>query len=168
MFDLQAEFDKRYIPVTESGCWLWIGRSAYYGYGVMPLGRRGAKELAHRVSWRIHRGVIPKGLNVCHHCDVTACVNPEHLFIGTQSDNLSDMTKKGRRKSPGAPGERNCKAKLSIEDVSWIRSVYFDARGKRVSIPPGHYSGRQLSEYFGVDVHTISRIIRGIRWKVKA
>lgn len=168
MIDAKHEFSKRYVPVTESGCWLWIGRSTALGYGVMPLGKRGARELAHRFSWRMHYGDIPQGLNVCHRCDVPACVNHDHLFVGSQHENLADMTKKGRRKSLGAPGERNCKAKLSIEDVSWIRSVYFDARGKRVLIPPGHYSGRQLSEHFGVGVHTISRIIRGIRWKVKA
>lgn len=165
MFDLKMEFDKRYIPVTESGCWLWVGNSRHDGYGIMSLGRGGSREYAHRVSWKLHRSEVPEGFNVCHHCDVPACVNPEHLFIGSQADNLADMTNKGRRKAEGAPGERNCNAKLSAENVAWIRRVYADGRGRDACLSGGRYSGRQLAKHFGVHIRTISRIIREVSWR---
>ena len=72
------------------GCWLWKGKPGSGGYGSWKHGQ------AHRASWEFYRGPIPAGLQVCHRCDVPLCVNPDHLFIGTQSDNIQDMYAKGR------------------------------------------------------------------------
>ena len=81
-----------------SGCWIWTGARNSFGYGLMELhglGRRNCTG-AHRVSWMLHRGEIPPGLNVLHRCDVPACVNPEHLWLGTYKDNMQDSIAKGR------------------------------------------------------------------------
>lgn len=79
-------------PVT--GCWLWQGFRNWGGYG--QVGYRGENWTAHRAMWRALKGPIPNGLHVCHTCDVRHCVNPDHLWLGTNQQNISDMVAKGR------------------------------------------------------------------------
>lgn len=87
-------FDK--VDKTE-GCWFW--KAARRGkYGVFEY--KGKTIDAHRVSWEIHNGIIPEKLYVCHTCDIPLCVNPDHLFLGTHSENMIDAYKKGRLKIP--------------------------------------------------------------------
>lgn len=94
VFMRRVEFD------TNAGCWLWTGEKGdHYGRVKGARGYTGA----HRVSWQIHIGRIPRGLNVLHRCDVRLCVNPGHLFLGTQADNVADMYAKGRAKYPRNP-----------------------------------------------------------------
>lgn len=83
------------IPVTESGCWLWTAYSDPNGYGKVSHGGVQA-QFAHRASYVTFNGPIPDGMSVCHKCDTPACVNPQHLFLGTQSDNAHDMVRKMR------------------------------------------------------------------------
>lgn len=78
-------------------CWVWTGAKAHKGYGAISgEGFRSKRDLAHRVSWRLHHGDVPQGLWVLHKCDNPPCVRPDHLFLGTSQDNHADMMRKGR------------------------------------------------------------------------
>lgn len=82
------------VAVDPDGCWLWTGLADQHGYGRIHF--EGRVTRAHRVSWMIHEGPIPEGQKVLHRCDTPACVRPDHLFLGTQADNMADMNAKGR------------------------------------------------------------------------
>ena len=99
------------VEKTE-GCWLWTAnatkdREGNRRYGLIGAGRRGEGTLyAHRVSWEIHNGPVPQDMYVLHRCDNPCCVNPLHLFLGAQVDNMQDMTMKGRRGATGPVPDR--------------------------------------------------------------
>jgi len=103
MSDLKRLEDKVSIE-PNSGCWLWTGSVNQNGYGQFSVERKTTG--AHRASWRLHVGPIPEGMHVCHHCDNPPCVNPQHLFLGTNLDNIADKTKKGRVVSHFATANR--------------------------------------------------------------
>jgi hypothetical protein len=92
--DLKAQLMSFIQKEEATGCWLWMA-STKNGYGQLYAQGK-SSQYAHRVSWKEHKGQIPKGLQVLHKCDVRRCINPEHLFLGTQADNIHDMVKKGR------------------------------------------------------------------------
>jgi hypothetical protein len=118
----KLEFEERVCPEPNSGCWLWVGSLNVAGYGYLWLpGRK--QQLAHRHSYEKYKGPIPGGLAVCHKCDVRCCVTPDHLFLGTRSDNNADMIRKGRHKCIPQPGETNPMAKLNWKDVRRIREL---------------------------------------------
>lgn len=95
MQTLDQKINDRISPEPMSGCWLWQGMVNDMGYAILVIGRR--RFRVHRLMWEQQRGSIPDGLLVCHKCDVPCCVNPDHLFLGTQHDNIHDMIRKGRR-----------------------------------------------------------------------
>lgn len=121
----EDRFFSKFIPEPNSGCWLWEAGVNACGYGTIRVERR--STLAHRLSWEIHKGVIPEGFNVLHQCDVRCCVNPEHLFLGTQTVNIHDMEAKGRSYHPS--GEKHGRAKVTEDDVRTIRA---DCRPARI------------------------------------
>ena len=96
-----TDLERFWSHVIRSGsleCWWWTGASANAGYGAFRIGGRTVK--AHRWLWEQRHGSIPEGINILHHCDNTSCVNPNHLFSGTQADNVHDMMAKGRHVPP--------------------------------------------------------------------
>lgn len=110
--DLADRFHEKYVPEPNSGCWIWVGAERK-GYGRLYY-RKGGRQLpyaAHRLSYELHKGTIPSGMHVCHRCDNPSCVNPDHLFCGTDKDNVQDMIAKGR-----APHQQYCHLASEIKN----------------------------------------------------
>lgn len=131
-------------------CWEWSGCLNNRGYGQFNIG--GKAELAHRVSWEIANGSIPDGLNALHRCDNPCCVRPDHLFLGTLSDNSNDMVRKGRRTYPKGVIYAN---KLTETQVLEIRAFTPLAYGDIVKLANKH----------GVGANTIRDIRSRRTWR---
>ena len=103
--------EERFWPKVEKsdGCWLWRANTNPHGYGQFYLA--GKQRLAHRLSWEFANGPIANGLFVCHRCDNPACVRPDHLFLGTNADNMRDAYRKGRLTLPKGGGLGNRRRK---------------------------------------------------------
>ena len=138
-------------------CWLWTGAISA-GYGVLRRGRKAQNILAHRFMWELQYGMIPKGCIICHRCDIPKCVNPRHLFIGTQRDNIQDAIKKGRVVPWGkhfgqAKGEKHGRAKLALADVQELRHLRQEGMNYR-----------QLGQRFGITGTQACRIVLRHNW----
>lgn len=133
------------------GCWMWKGCIGTFGYGFMHIGND--TWPAHRVSWVIHFGDIPKGLFVLHTCDIRNCVNPNHLWLGTYYDNLHDAMRKGRWVA--ANGERVGTSKLVKEQVAKIRDLF----------STGRFSKVELARRFNVTDVMVGNIVRRRWWR---
>jgi hypothetical protein len=145
--------DRLWSKVDKSGeCWTWTGFRDPNGYGRImirePQGNR--PSLAHRVAWELVNGPIPEGMNLCHHCDNPPCVRPDHLFLGTDADNMADASRKGRTTF----GERGPAAKLTEQDAKDIRARY----------AAGGISQQTLAKEYGLAQATVSELIRRLTW----
>lgn len=150
-------YTEKIAPPNENGCWLWTAATAK-GYGTLRLHRDGKwkQSLAHRFGWEARFGPIPEGLVICHRCDVRACQNPDHWFLGTTADNLADMRAKGRgSKPPPAIGRPPGNAKLNYEIAEEIRARYAAGGIRQID----------LAREYGVDQVNVSCIIRRKTWR---
>ena len=111
----KERIEAKVLRIPEAGCWVWMGGATVRGYGQIESNKR--KLYAHRASYEAFVGPIPKGMYVCHACDNVACVNPNHLFLGTQKQNLQDMANKGR----STRGSKNPMSKLNETQVKLIK-----------------------------------------------
>jgi hypothetical protein len=118
IIDLKERFFK-HVKKTET-CWEWLAFRDKSGYGKFRITTPRKNEWAHRASWIIHFGKIPKNISVLHRCDNPPCVNPDHLWLGTQRDNIEDCFKKGRN-SPSKKGEKNVRSKFTDGQVKKMR-----------------------------------------------
>ena len=139
--------------INNNDCWIWTKYKNTKGYGRIRVGC--LNILAHRVSYMAFIGKIPEGYQVCHKCDNPSCVNPDHLFAGTNGDNQIDSYLKGRRANNEKKGEENHFAVMTEEDVRLIRFIY-----KEKLFPQ-----RAIAKLFNCGQSTISHIIRRNTWK---
>lgn len=152
---LTAFIERLAFGTTE--CWHWVGSRSEIGYGMFASARDtyGCPEIvAHRIAWHLWNGPIPDGLKVLHRCDVRSCVRPEHLFLGTQADNVADMIAKGRDRRNPLRGERNHRSRLTD---ALVRAIRAEARA-------GAVTQRALAAKYGVSPMTVSRAVRGESW----
>lgn len=151
---LAERFAEQYT-VNADGCWIWTGTKLKTGYGGIGAGGRHGRHLrAHRASWEIHRGPIPEGEKVRHRCDVRLCVNPDHLQLGSQRDNILDMVERGRRRG-GTRGASIAKSVLTDESVREIRQRY----------AAGGVTYKALAAEYGVTFGAISHVVSRRTWK---
>lgn len=139
---LRERFLRKRI-ISESGCWITTSKPVMNsGYAQFSIGKHG-KDTAHRLSYKLFKGEIPKGKNVCHSCDTKLCVNPDHLWLGSQKENLADMKNKNRqRKSEN----------FNIFDIHTIKDMA--ASG---------YLHKNIAKKFNVSRPLITMIISGKR-----
>jgi len=138
-----------HVERIDGACWKWHGATTGFGYGEFKSHQK--RYSAHRFSYELHRGQIPHGMFVCHSCDNPACSNPDHLFLGTATDNAQDMVAKGRHAPPKLKGSDNGNAKLTESDIVAIRN---DTR-----------SQPSIAKDYGVSHVLIGFIKRRTAWK---
>jgi hypothetical protein len=133
-----------------TGCWLWTASLTRDGYGKAWWGK---SIRAHRLVWMLLRGPIDDEKKLLHRCDRPACCNPDHLFVGTQRENVEDMDRKGRRKP--VHGGAHWNARLTADKARIIRERY----------AAGGVTQAQLGAILGVSEAAVSDVLRGRTWK---
>lgn len=162
MASITREILLQHIKINpKTGCWEWQGACSSGGYGSIARHRKTMKT--HRLSYELYKGPIPEGLYVLHTCDNPKCCNPEHLYAGTQLENMTDMDRKGRRNPPKGDrnamksnpfkGERNGNSKLKGADVLKIRRLLNEGKSKS-----------EIARMFGVSRIPIIGIASGKNW----
>ena len=157
--DISLRFWEKVDQRDPDDCWVWIGSKTPLGYG--HISKDNKTIYSHRLSWILHFGEIPDGLFVLHQCDNPSCINPAHLFLGTQLDNVHDRDQKGRgnwnynnRANPRR-GENHCSSKLTNEIVWEAREAI--KSGDKFAL-------KKMAQRYGVSYTTIWKAARGYRW----
>lgn len=136
--------------IKRDGCWDWNKKEHHSGYCYMNYD--GKNIGIHRISWMLYNGMIPNDMSVLHKCDNRKCSNPQHLFLGTNKDNIIDMDKKGRRNP--VKGEAHVNSKLTIEKVKKIKELL------NLGVPIS-----RISKDYSMSATAISAIKAGRTWK---
>lgn len=148
--ELKQRFWAKVAVRTAKKCWLWTASTAGRGYGQIKAPGERRQHYSHRLAYELHYGPIPDGKKVLHRCDTPRCCNPDHLFLGNSGDNARDMAQKGRH----LYGERNTQHVLTEREVHRIFDLV--EQGK---------SQASIARALGVGPMTVSRIVRGERWR---
>jgi hypothetical protein len=146
---------ERELVADGTGCWPWQGKTNGHGYGYFS--HRGVHYFAHRAAWQVYRGPIPPKMQVNHHCDRPLCCHPDCLWLGTQRENLEDMTKKGRRRNglnPLAFGETHGGAKISEAEAIDILAMREEG-----------FTLQVIADEKGISIQHVSAIVNGKAWK---
>lgn len=161
---LENKFWRKVIKgKSKNDCWGWDASCFKAGYGQITHGYRIGEHLslkAHRVSYEIHFGKIPKGALVCHTCDTPSCSNPKHLYLGTPKSNVQDMIKRGRRYDTS--GVNNGQSKITEKDVKAIRRLY--AKNTKTGRVRKEYSQKRIADMFGISQSVVYDIVRRNYW----
>ena len=147
----EEKFWRHVQKTDDDSCWAWKAGKYLNGYGLFWSTTIGRLTGAHRVAWTLTNGPIPDGLFVLHHCDNRGCVRPDHLFLGTHTQNMADMRAKGRQSHP--QGEQQPHSVLTNQSVTAI--FVLRERGVRVPI---------IAEAFHTSEPNIYNILTGKRW----
>lgn len=151
--DHETRFDSQVEMDPNGGCWLWSGATSEFGHGRFSVKYQPIP--AHRFAFERANGPVPPGLNICHHCDVPQCVNPAHLFAGTQADNVADMMRKGRYVRGRWPKGSECRhAKLTEGEVKEILTALSAGRTQR-----------DIAGRYGISQTMVGYIGRGVSWR---
>lgn len=150
----ESEFKrfKAKIIINFNGCWLWTSAQNNNGYGRLKIGTK--HSAAHRLSYAHFRGAIPHGMCVLHTCDVRTCVNPAHLWLGTNDDNVADRVAKGRTRWNPKRGASHPCAKLTEQNIKDIFSMLNEG-----------LTQKHIAAYYGISQQTVSKIKRRVAWK---
>lgn len=145
-------FEEKYTPEPNTGCWLWTAALDAYGYAVLGLiiDKKKRPKHASRISYQLFRGDVPLGTVVRHICDEPLCVNPDHLILGTQEDNMADKVRRNRQNR----GDNHGRRKLTLDQVMQIKSLRLSG-----------LTLNAISEQFDVGEVQVWRICNGKRWK---
>jgi hypothetical protein len=151
------------IVSTKLGpCWMWIASCFWDGYGIFGVVRTSWK--AHRFSWQLAHGAIPKGLHCLHRCDNRRCVNPAHLFLGTNTDNFRDKMKKGRQATGARNGARLHPERLVRGDAHWCAKLSAEKVRSSRRLRAAGWRVTRIATKFGVTGATIHSVLRGKTW----
>ncbi len=143
---LSEKIEKSIVRIPETGCWIWMKSLNNGGYGHTTFGRENSL-LAHRASYEQKYGKIPNGIFALHSCDIKSCVNPDHIFLGTQQDNMTDKVNKNRQ----ANGEKHGRSKLTKE-----QAIEAKFSNEKASV---------LANRFNCSAVMIRQIRSGLYWK---
>lgn len=146
----EQRFLKRVEVKSKDECWNWTGSQNQKLWHGQWRNKAGQIELTHRAAWRMFKCEVPEGMCVLHKCDNPICVNPSHLWIGTQSDNCRDMWAKGRARPKTSLGEKHGNSKLKLDQV--------------IDIKTSKLSGVELARKYNVATTTVCDIRRGRSW----